>query len=58
MSWKDWLAGAAFVLVFAFAVTTIVLVMHHEQKHHTVISQKQEESLQSLCAQNPGNGGC
>ncbi len=58
MSWKDWLAGAAFVVVLAFAVTTVVLVLRHEHTHHSRISQKAEESLQSLCYQNPGNGGC
>ena len=58
MSWKDWLAGAAFVLVLAFAVTTVVLVLHHEHTHHAAISQQQEENLQRLCLQNPGNGGC
>jgi len=57
MSWKDWLAGAAFVLFFAFAVTTAVIVLHHEHKPHPGISQTQENRLQSLC-QNPGNGGC
>ena len=57
MSWKDWLAGAAFVLFFAFAVTTVVIVLHHEHKPHPGISQTQENRLQTLC-QNPGNGGC
>ncbi len=58
MSWKDCLAGAAFVVVLAFAVTTAVVVLHHERTHHSRISEKQEESLQSLCYQNLGNGGC
>jgi hypothetical protein len=57
MSWKDWLAGAAFVLFLVFAITTVVVVLHHERKPHTAISQKQENRLQTLC-QNPGNGGC
>jgi len=58
MSWKDWLAGAAFILVLAFAVTTVVLVLHHEHARHAPISQKAESRLQQLCFQNPGNGGC
>jgi hypothetical protein len=58
MSWKDWLAGAAFVVVLVFAVTAFVLVFHHERAPHPRISQSQENTLQALCYQNPGNGGC
>jgi len=58
MGWKDWLAGAAFLLLFAFAVTTFVVVLHHEKHPHPGISQTREESLQSLCYGNLGNGGC
>ena len=57
MGWKDWLAAAAFVVVLAFAVTTVVFALQHERTHHTTISAKQEQTLQSLC-QNSGNGGC
>ncbi len=59
MSWKDWLAGAAFVVLLAFAVTTFVVVVHHERTHRPHISQRQENNLVSLgCYQNTGNGGC
>ena len=58
MGWKDWLAGATFAIMLALAVTTVVIVVHHERHHHTTISQQQEETLQRLCYENPGNGGC
>jgi hypothetical protein len=58
MGWKDWLAGAVFALTVAAAVVTFVLVFHHERTHVSVISPARERSLQKLCYQNLGNGGC
>jgi len=58
MGWKDWLVGTAFALVLAFAVATVVVVIHHERHHAARISQSQETNLQRLCYGNLGNGGC
>jgi hypothetical protein len=58
MTWKDWLVGALFVLMLAFAVTAVVIVLNYEHHPHKPISQSQEERLQKLCYGNTGNGGC